>query len=346
MYMKKRDIKKIENKLFYIVIFLVLSLYIFSLNSSKKNVKEYEKMYNAAQRMVGISREIYREKLRRGIEIDHGLDINKTGFIGEEFTGITTTLGNLESKRTSANPDFSALLVKIILEQGIKTGDSVAVNFSGSFPALNLSLIVALEELEVFPVILSSMGASTYGANNENFHYLNMENFLLEKGLIRFRSETFSLGGDGDRGINFDEDLREKILEEIEYSKKNQENSFVKNRNFIYESDLEIALRKKIEIFENTENLKMFINVGGNQHSEELLKYFKGEEIPVLSLLNIKEIATKHELPIDPFPMGKIGTSSIYYLKNTTIYEILILATILVYMVIKILRKKQKKKNK
>ena len=83
------------------------------------------------------------------------------GIIGVEFNEITTTLGALESKRTSANPNFAAVLVDLLLEADLEEGDKVAMNLSSSFPALNIASIVACETLDLEPVIISSIGSSS-----------------------------------------------------------------------------------------------------------------------------------------------------------------------------------------
>ena len=68
--------------------------------------------------------------------IDARTDINRTGFIGLENSVITTSLGHLEAKRTAANPNFAAAVVRMLKQAGVGRGDAVAVGASGSFPAL------------------------------------------------------------------------------------------------------------------------------------------------------------------------------------------------------------------
>jgi len=63
---------------------------------------------------------IKEEQLKRNIPIDKKLDPNQTGIMGEDFTKITTTLGNIDSKITSSNPDFAAQMVKYFKEINFK----------------------------------------------------------------------------------------------------------------------------------------------------------------------------------------------------------------------------------
>ena len=186
--------KKVDN----IILTAIALLFIFiqyGLKNKEIKIKSpyYNEMNEAYEKMKSMSMEIKNERIRRGIPIDKNLDVNETGLIGEEWSGITTTLGNLESKRTSTNPDFAALLVKLFKEKGLKKGDIIAANLSSSFPALNLSLIAAADTLGLEAVMVNSVGSSTYGGNIEEFTYIDMENYLFSKGIIRNRSRGLNL---------------------------------------------------------------------------------------------------------------------------------------------------------
>ena len=151
---------------------------------------------NAAMELMQRSAEaIKKEKQRLGIPIDRRLDPNETGLIGDEYTDITTTLGSLAAKRTSTNPAFAAVIVDMLDRAGVRPGDQVAINFSGSFPALNIAVLSAVRVLNLHPAIISSEGASMYGANHPDLTWLDMERVLAEIGLLPYRSIAASLGG-------------------------------------------------------------------------------------------------------------------------------------------------------
>lgn len=249
--------KKVDN----IILTAIALLFIFiqyGLKNKEIKIKSpyYSEMVEASEKMKIISTEIKNERIRRGITIDKNLDINETGLIGEEWSGITTTLGNLESKRTSTNPDFAALLVKLFKEKGLKKGDIIAANLSSSFPALNLSLIAAADTLGLEAVMVNSVGSSTYGGNIEDFTYLDMENHLFSKGMIRNRSRGFSLGGIGDIGKEFEKEIKEKIVaRNKKYGLK-----------FFYNENLEKNIEERYNYFveESNDQIKIFVNIGGN----------------------------------------------------------------------------------
>ena len=109
------------------VIFLVLYYAVKPENVTGKH-RFYPEMITAAQKMQRLQQAVRHEMLSKGIEIDTAVDRLDSGLIGLEWSGITTTLGNVESKRTTVNPDFAALLVKLFQEAGEPKGDTVAAN--------------------------------------------------------------------------------------------------------------------------------------------------------------------------------------------------------------------------
>ncbi|MBM3789416.1 MAG: poly-gamma-glutamate system protein, partial [Acidobacteria bacterium] len=93
-------------------------------------------MLRAAQRMDEAVRTVARHRDSTGGILDVSLDPNRTGLIGPEDGELTTSVGHLEAKRTTANPDMAALIVHLLCRAGAKAGDTIAVGSSGSFPAL------------------------------------------------------------------------------------------------------------------------------------------------------------------------------------------------------------------
>lgn len=120
--------------------------------------------------------------------------------IGPEYTPITTTLAPLEAKRLSTDPRFAAVAFRCLKEAGIGPGDRVALNFTGSFPALDIAVLAAVTAIGARPVLVSSVGASTYGATDPDFTWLDMERAIAEAGVWPWRSRAASIGGARDRG--------------------------------------------------------------------------------------------------------------------------------------------------
>ena len=98
---------KLTNNDYIIVVlavFLAITFYTFSYYKTWEKDVYYAEKIEAAMLMQDAMEAIRNQKISRGIVIDKNIDINDTGIIGVEYSPITTTLGSLESKRTSANP--------------------------------------------------------------------------------------------------------------------------------------------------------------------------------------------------------------------------------------------------
>jgi poly-gamma-glutamate system protein len=164
----------------------------------------YAAMLNAARAMQAASRVFVVEKEARGLSQPPSIDPNRTGFIGAEFTTITTTLGDIASKRTTTNPDFAAALVRLIASLDLPRGTPVVLVLSGSFPAANVAAIAAVESLGLKPIVIASLSASMWGANDPAFNWLDMVAMLRARGVIRATILAAVLGGGGSVGINMD----------------------------------------------------------------------------------------------------------------------------------------------
>jgi poly-gamma-glutamate system protein len=147
-------------------------------------------------------------RLEKGLPLDRTLDPNETGIVGEEFTPLTTSLGEVAAKRTAANPAFAAVVATYFERAGLQPGDVVAIGGSGSFPAFVLASLCAARALDVRPVLIYSIGASMYGANIPGFTFVDMLARLRADGLLPYEITAVAPGGerDGGRGVLFDEE--------------------------------------------------------------------------------------------------------------------------------------------
>ena len=339
-----------NGKTYAIVILAALFLLLYyGIKPERPTTKHrfYPEMAAAAEKMQRLQQEVRQEMLRRGIEIDPAVDRLESGLIGLEWSGITTTLGNLESKRTTVNPDFAALLVRLFKEAGLQKGDCITANCSSSFPALNLAFIAAADTLELNAVMVTSVGASTYGGNREDFTYLDMERHLYGKKLIQNKTLAYSLGGAGDTGKEFEAEVIDPIKKRLDGY----------GLIFLYEADFEKNLAERYALYMNAaptataaspNAVKAFINIGGNLLSlgdytdsidtekirlpagtaiqTGLVGKFLQAGVPVFYLLNIKSIALYYQLPFDPLTLPEIGTAPIYYCTGGHFRNYLILA--------------------
>ncbi len=164
-----------------------------------------EAAQSAEARMEHAARLIQDARRLEGVASEAGGGVTSS-LIGAEMTPITTTLGNLEAKRVAASATWARALVPRLYEAGIRRGDVVAAGFSGSFPGLNLALCAACQSLDVRLIAISSVTASSWGANQPGFTWPEIEARLVKAGVIRQATIAITLGGAGDRAADLDRD--------------------------------------------------------------------------------------------------------------------------------------------
>jgi poly-gamma-glutamate system protein len=280
----------------------------------------------AAQQMELATRALREERLARGIPIEPEIDPNATGLIGPEYTAITTTLGYLSAKRTSTNPNMAGVVVAMLDQAGAKPGDCAAVGFSGSFPALNTAVLCALQAMELKPVIVSSVGASSHGANDPRFTWLDMEQVLHERGLFPWRSDAVSPGGVTSIPTLFGDEGTREMQAAIS-------RSGLPALDEQGEGSLQPDVARRMDLYETGCGGRpaVFINVGGSLAALGncpqgralptgllppgirsagpgcgVIFRMVAAGVPVIHLLDIRKIARDYGLPVDPAPLPAV----------------------------------------
>lgn len=299
--------------------------------------------------------------LQKGVFIDVINDPNETALIGQDITPITTDRGYIEAKLTALNPNFSAVIVEMLNEAGIRRGDNVAVSFTGSIPGLNVCVISALQTLKLKPIIITSVGSSNWGANNPDFTWLDMERILFDAGIFKSKSVAASIGGGLDRGRGLSPEGRDLI-----YSAITRNNVF-----FINEEYLERSIEKRMSIYKEhagNKPIKAFINVGGgiaslgsvensqfiptglieslpvkNYPSSGVLIKMADKKIPVIHLLNVTQLAEKYGLPVSPKPIPLPGSGDVFVKKQYNVLLTIIVTSILIVLIVTVFILEQKR---
>jgi len=243
---------------------------------------------------------------------------------------ITTTLGNLAAKRTSANPNFAGLVVSLLRRAGVDSGDAIAVGASGSFPGLILAVLSAAKAMDLEPLIFASLGASQWGANHPDFHLLHMQVCLQQSGILSFQPIAVSIGGDRDIGRDMPEEGRTLLRKDM------QESGFP----ILSEGDLKANVASRMRLYfqkEPGDKIKAFVNVGGSwsnlgidsdilhlkpglgkigrlppEERRGVLFAMAALDIPVIHMLYIKGLVQSHGLVWDPVPLPRPGEGDIY----------------------------------
>jgi poly-gamma-glutamate system protein len=336
------------------LLFLLALLALIAVENGKMDVKQdyYIEKLEAAKLSQAAAQLLKNHRLENGVFIDDVNDPNQTALIGQEYTMITTDVGNVESKLSATNPNFAAVIVQLLKEAGLDENDHVAVAFSGSFPGLNISVLAALETLHLEPVVITSVGASNFGANDPYFTWLDMEAHLNNAGIFHHRSLAASIGGGNDIGRGLSPEGRELITEAI-----------LRNKiDFIHEKFLENSISKRMEIYEKyagENEIRAFINVGGgiaslgNTINGQLIPSGLTERlpmsnfplhgviiqmakkgIPIIHLLNIDQLLTEFGLPSNPVPLPDPGEGGIFIQKKYNLLVTSVATGILVIVII------------
>ena len=275
------------------------------------------------------------EKARRGVALAEE-DTLGIGLLGYDFTPIMTTSAGLEEKRTSQLPDFAALCVRYFQEAGLKAGDPVGANLSGSYPGLNLAALCAAEAMGLDIRYSASVGSSKYGANNPEYTFPEMVKTLHDAGLLSRLPGLVTLGGGGDMGRN----MMAYVLEEDEDIAAVEA---LKRR--LAEADLTPAIiesfAQDIELHEALYgDIRAFVNAGGNSlglgasdntvmlslgsgllarqpltisANSGLTERYIARGIPTIHLLNVRALCEQSGIPFDPETLPKIGTAAMYF---------------------------------
>lgn len=261
-------------------------------------------------------------RVEKGIPLDAALDPNGTGIVGEEFTPLTTSLGDVAAKRTAANPAFAGVVAGYFQRAGLEAGDVVAIGGSGSFPAFVLASLCAARSLELRPVLIYSIGSSMYGANIPGFTFVDMLARLRADGLLPYSIAAVAPGGERDtgRGVLFDEDGT-TLIDEARRS----------GLPLVEGATLADRVRRRLDIYDHAaagRPVRCFVNVGGatanygdteaslgvpnglvlkwpalpSSPSRGLLFEFAARGVPVVHLLYVKGLARENGLPFDPMP--------------------------------------------
>ena len=332
---------------------IALVSFVVSINSTTIDISpSYDMKIKAANLMKESMVELKNVRMEAGVFIDDENDPNETGLVGSPFSLITTDEGDLDAKLTTLDPNFSAGMIELMLRMNLQKGDTVAILLTGSMPGANIAVLTAANAMGLIPMVITSVGASQWGANHADFTWLDMESILFNKGLINSRSVAASVGGRNDMGRLLSPAGREIIISNIE----NYNIPLIRKNRLAENIDERMKL---FESFNKITNYSAMINVGGGVASlgtsfnskllpagiinrsdvvnisirdggiEGVLAKFAKKNVSVLHVLNIKSLTEQLGMPFAPIPIPEVGSGVLYAEEK---YNILI-ATVCLFIV-------------
>ena len=336
-----------------VIILLIIAIGLFLwVNSSRLWVKEkfYDEKFQAAELTKQATDAIREYRIQQGYTFDELNDPNRSGLIGEKYSLITTDRGDLTAKLTTLNPNISAIIVEFFKKAKLKKGDVIAVNVTGSMPALNIAVLSAAKVLGLDVVLISSVGASMFGATDPYFTWLDMEALLNNKDIIPYKSIAASLGGGRDLGRGLSKAGRDLIVEAIDRN----------NVELIQEKSIEKNIERKMQLFRKVDGkIKLYVNIGGGLsslgdaingrllppglHKHVLTRnipkkgtmfLFAEKGVPVIHLLDVRALAEKYDLPVSPVPLPEPGTGAMFLEERYNLTITAIALAILVILIV------------
>jgi poly-gamma-glutamate system protein len=285
-------------------------------------------MLDAAQAAMDAMDEV--QKARDGMgPIDPVADPARSGLIGTEMTPVTSDAGFLSAKQTSVNPNWAAVVVQMLRKAGVQPEDTVAVGYSGSFPALNICVLAACQAMHVRPIIVASVSASQWGANDPKLLWLDMERLLYDHDILQNRSAAASLGGLHDTAAGASKEGVKMLEAGIERTDVHR----------LTVRDEKDSIAQRMAIYHDPSRgtrIAAYINVGGNMVSvggvnsrrafraglnmrrpavklaDSVMTRFLDEGVPVIHLERVEQLAGQYGLPLQPQTTPRPGEGGIY----------------------------------
>ena len=300
-----------------LLILAVIMLVLWYLGSSSTMTADEQLLW---EKVRSAQRHLYQWKPRAGNKADRQSDRQadpwECGLIGVEWSGITTTLGDLRAKRTACNPAWAVQFKRWFEQQGLKAGDRIAIYSSSSFPGLLLSAIAASEAMQLEPLLVVSLGASTWGANQPDYPWPVLAGELRRSGFIKTRADFYTLGGGGEMG----QDLS------VEGETLLRGSALQSGVELLTADALADMVALKYRLLKN-HRPKLLVSIGGshanlgdnydvlhlptgpvpakdaNFSGNGVIGFAMRDNIPVIHMLNIKYLAKMTGIPYDSPPI-------------------------------------------
>ena len=313
------------------VVFAVLALVMFGVQM--RSARSYRtRMYSeklASAKLAGRAFEVVREfRDQAGVPIDTVNDPNRTGLVGVQYSQVTYGRSDLSDALTSLNPNFAAALVELLLDAGIRPGDTVGISWDGTYPALNIQLLAVARCFPFEPVIITAQSAGTWGANWPGLTWLDIEARLRQAGVWDYRSEFATLGGEADDGRGLSPAGRALLMAAAD-------SAGVEVRVF---GGREGAVRHRLEVLAGTKAMvsvgRVVVDMGDplaripsrvltgpspRVDSGGTIAALLARRVPVVFLGNPSRVAIDYGLPVAPVPLPEVGKGRLFFQRRYSV---------------------------
>jgi len=161
---------------------------------------------------------------------------------------------NFKSKLSALNPNLAAVLTDEFISLGLDSESVAAIAFTGSYPGANIAVLSACKTLKIKTRVISSIGASRFGATDPLFSWKDMQFILDESDVFHIDTAMYSYSA-ADRKVFEGRAGAEKVFERI--IERNDASLTISTH------DEHIAFYKQ-EAEKVDRDIDVYINVGGN----------------------------------------------------------------------------------
>ncbi|MCG3174746.1 MAG: hypothetical protein GMKNLPBB_03026 [Myxococcota bacterium] len=331
IYWRPRRVPRVV--LFTVALLALAGVYGVETYQIRRVQPHYKEKLQAANIAKQAFEHIKAERIRLLGPIDRESDPAESGLIGANMSPVTSDPGLLAAKQTTVNPNFAAMVVQLLRRAGVENGDTIAVGMSGSFPALNICVYAAAKALNLNVVAIASASSSQWGANHPEFLWLDQEKLLFVNKVFPYRSMASSLGGLEDRGLGMTADgrklLRAAITERhaLPLIQASDFNESVEQRMAMYRTAAgEKPIRAYVNVGGGTvsvgssvgkrqfkEGLNLTAPAGAVDLADSVMLRFIRDNVPVIHLVRIENLAERYGFPLTPQTMPVAGQGKIFY---------------------------------
>lgn len=303
----------------------VLSLVAFWLESRSQRPRRarwFEQKLASAKLSARALTTLGELRARLGVPIDTVNDPNRTGLIGTQFSLVTQGRADLSDALTTTNPNFSSALVELLLAAGVRRGDTVAVDWDGTYPALNAQLLATCQVLGLEPVAVTALSSAMWGADLPGMLWLDCERELRRVGLWSFSSRLATLGGATDDGAGLSPEGRGMLAAAaesagVELFVPGSTAEAVARREELHRGSraLVVVGRPAVAFADPAVRVRsgLLRRWLPRMGSEGLVPRALGRRLPVIYLSDPTQLAVQFRLPVAPEPLPEPGRGRLFF---------------------------------
>jgi len=333
-----------KTRVLFSLALLIMVMVYWAVNSYEQHeTYGFDLKVKAVENMENAINSLREEFVSRGI--NNGEDSLAFGsfLIGPQNSIIQTTHGSKDSKLSTLNPNFAAMITEMLIELELDSSSKVAVSYTGSYPGANIAVLSALEAMKIKASIISSCGASEWGATYPGMTWIDMDQFLNDKKIFSNKSGMASIGGGYDLGSQMsDEGI---LVCEESINKHGAIPLFEKNRKY--------NIIKRLDFLNQEKSANILINVGGGvftigdsltrsnmpigiiypgdleENKKKSMVELLSNTIPIININHIKKLTNLYEMPFPPSKKNDYGDGILFFIRTPHNKNIIIIAFII-----------------